>query len=114
MGTLHQCSSCNADFSPLGERVCTRCDAKKRLNEFPRAPLANRGGGFAYICKECERARSKAKYQANKERIHKQQAEANRTVLHFGNDEKFGETWKALHILMTKIEVSRTWLCLNG
>jgi hypothetical protein len=103
MNLLSQDSSPGADFSPLGVRVCSKCNETKRKTEFPRAPLSNRGGGYSYRCKECERARCKARYQANRDEVLERFKARHTEVLHFGIDEKYGDTWEWLHVAMVTI-----------
>lgn len=100
MNLLSQDSSPGADFSPLGVRVCSKCGVEKLKTEFPRAPLSNRGGGFAYRCKECERARCRARHQAKRDEVLERFRARYTEVLHFGTDEKYGDTWQTLHDAM--------------
>lgn len=100
MDLLSQDSSHGAGFSPLGVRACVKCNVGKLKTEFPRAPLGNRGGGFAYRCKECERARCKARYQSKRAEIRERCNALRVEVLHFGVDDKYGDTWEWLHVAM--------------
>ena len=102
METLYQDSSASATISLTGEKVCRKCKEKRHVTEFqPRPPtLTRRGDGRLNTCKPCKRAydierqtRLKGQYLANRAALMR----AFRTeVLHYGVDEKFGDTWQLL------------------
>lgn len=96
MEAISQDSSAYADFSPLGVKVCSVCKVSKRMSEFPASRTTKYKGGVSCRCKECNRARWKLYRANNLQKVKDMQRKWDTELLHYGVDEKFGDTWRDL------------------
>ena len=99
MLAIEQCATGFATFSLVQEKDCKSCGATKLLSEFHERRDSR--DGRRSICKTCQNARTAAYLKANP-----QDRSAKDGTLHYGVDEKFGDTWQALDAALSMCQMT--------